>query len=126
MPLTAMMPDRALFVLRAPDDGIGRADWGDFDAEPLTMAARVTDVNVTGSDPTIQVRAEDGLNWTIDLTGRSRIRDAGLTPRDIGPGDDIVVLGHRSHHFGESRIRALRLSTGGRDFDLHPEALAEA
>ena len=126
MPLTAMMPDRALFVLRAPDDGTGRAGWADFESEPVTLAARVTDVNVTGSDPTIQVRAEDGMNWTIDLTGRSRIREAGLTPRDIGPGDDVVVLGHRSQHFGESRIRALRLSADGRDFVLHPEALAEA
>ena len=118
--------DRALTVLRLPDDGAARGDWNEFDAELVEMSASITDVNIGGSDPTIQVRARDGMNWTIDLSGRSRIREAGLTPRDIGPGDPVSVLGHQSHVFGENRIKALRLTVGEREFLLHPECLADA
>ncbi|HIC67128.1 MAG: hypothetical protein ACU0BG_09770 [Paracoccus sp. (in: a-proteobacteria)] len=107
----------------APDDILASDRWSDFDKEAIVLEAIVIDNNISGSDATLQVRAHDGMNWTIELGRRARNMAAGLTPAQALPGDPVSVRGRRLHRFGENRIKAMHLTIAGRDFDLYPASL---
>ncbi|RMC37470.1 hypothetical protein [Paracoccus alkanivorans] len=109
--------------LFSPDDGLSDDRWSDFEDELTRLDATITDINISGSDPTLQVRASDGVNWTIELGGHSRNRETGLEDALATPGDPISVVGRCTHHFGENRIKAVKLTIGDRDYQLYPEEL---
>lgn len=117
-------------ALRSPvfarDDALAHDAWADFDSDMTTLEATVIDNNVSGADSTLQVRASDGFNWTIELGSHARNDDAGLTANAVSPGDRITVVGMQTHHFGESRIKAAQLIVAGHSFDLYPELLVES
>lgn len=103
----------------APDDALRSNNWSDFDEEMTRLDAVITDINIDGSDPTFQVRARDGMNWTIELGSHARNRKTGLEDALTTPGDRITVIGHPSHHFGENRIKAVQLTIGDKEFELY-------
>lgn len=107
----------------ARDDILSHDRWSDFEEEPTLIEATITDINIAGSDPTIQVRASDGVNWTIELASHSRNREAGLTAAMALPGDRVSVVGRRTHHFGENRVKALHLTIAETEFVLFPDCL---
>lgn len=109
------LPTATLYL--APDDGLAHAAAVDRE-ELVRLDAIVTDNYIAGSDPTLQVRAPDGVNWTIELAKRAHNREAGLTESQALPGDVVTVVGHRTQSFGEYRIKARHLTIGGRSFDL--------
>lgn len=103
--------------LRSPAESAGGS------ADGLTrLEATITDININGSDPTLQVRAPDGMNWTIELGSHARNRAIGLTDAAMLPGDRVHVAGEPAHNFGETRIKALRLTINDRRFDLAEES----
>lgn len=107
----------------ARDDILAHDRWSDFEEDLTQLDATITDVNIAGSDPTIQVRAADGVNWTIELASHGRNRDAGLTAAQALPGDGVTLVGRRTQHFGENRIKALHLTIAGKDFVLYGERI---
>lgn len=110
----------------ARDDILAQDNWADFDPELTRLEATVTDNNIASADATLNVRAADGFNWTIELADRNRNEQAGLTPNSAANGEKVIVLGMRTHHLGESRIKAVRLTIGEQDFALYPELLESA
>lgn len=107
----------------ARDDILANDRWSEFEEDLTQLDATITDVNIAGSDPTIQVRAADGVNWTVELASHGRNRDAGLTASKALPGDRATVVGRLTQHFGENRIKALHLTIAGQDFVLYPDCL---
>lgn len=107
--------------LFAPDDAMSGNPWADFQGDLTRLDASITDVNITGSDPTIQVRARNGVNWTIELGDHTRNREAGLEDAPATPGDPVSVTGRETHHFGENRIKAIKLTINDRDYTLYTE-----
>lgn len=110
--------------LLARDDILAGDRWSDPEADIIRLEATVTDNYIAGSDPTLQVRARDGVNWTIELAARARNREVGLTESRALPGDPVQIVGHTLPGFGENRIKALHLTIAGVDYDLSPEPLA--
>ncbi|WP_347140468.1 hypothetical protein [Paracoccus sp. SSK6] len=98
-------------------------DWDEFKPHLTRLEAVVTDDYISGSDPVICVRDEDGRNWTVELAGRARNTEIGLTAGAALPGDPVCVIGRRTRHFGEQRIKAVHLTIAGRPFELYPGAL---
>lgn len=107
--------------LFAPDDALSHDRWSDFDDDLTRLDAIITDINISGSDPTLQVRANNGVNWTIELGSHSRNRKAGLEDAQILPGEPVQVVGRCTHHLGENRIKAIKLTLGDRDYRLYPD-----
>lgn len=114
------------FPVYARDDILAQDSWAEFEAEMTSLEATVIDNNITGSDRTLQVRAADGYNWTIELADRARNEQAGLNNGSASTGDRIIVVGMRTHHFGESRIKAVQLTIGDQSYTLYPELLENA
>ena len=110
----------------ARDDILAHESWSAFEAETTLLEATVIDNNITGSDRTLQVRAADGYNWTIELADRARNEDVGLDNGSAATGDTVVVVGMRAQHFGENRIKAVQLTIGDKDYALYPELLESA
>lgn len=114
LPVMLRMPVRAL------DERMAAAVHPVSAADVFHLDGTVTDNNIDGIDPTIQVRAGDGRNCIIELAGHARNRQIGLTGARIATGDRILVLGLRSPHVGENRIKASLLTLGGDEFALTP------
>lgn len=108
----------------APDDALAQDRWTEFEDGLIRLDATVIDNNIGGSDPTLQVRAHDGLNWTIALATRNRNLAAGLTESQALPGDSVSVVGRRTQHFGENRIKATHVTIGDKSFYLYPDLAA--
>lgn len=110
----------------APEDTTGSKQWSEFEEELTKIEAVLTDINILASDPTLQIRARDGANWTVELGDRRRNREAGLEDAIVTPGDPVVVTGHRTNYFGEYRIKAVRLTIGKTEYALYPEEQVSA
>lgn len=110
----------------ARDDVISRDHWAEYEEEVTRLEAAVTDINITGTDPALQVRAQDGVNWTVELADHARNREIGLEDAGAGPGDKVVIWGRQTIHFGETRIKAFRIAIEDRVFDLFPDMSSPA
>lgn len=113
-------------VTFAPSDSGQRGAMPGYEPDIAELSARITDLSLSGSHPSLQVRAHDGMNWTVELGDRIQTQRAGLSDRLLAPGDQIKIRGHRASGFGDRRIRALRLTVAGRDYELAPEACLDA
>ncbi|MDB6176638.1 hypothetical protein PAF17_03860 [Paracoccus sp. Z330] len=107
--------------LFARDDVISRDHWAEYEDDVTRLDAVITDIYINGTDPTLQVRASDGVNWTVELAGHARNREVGLEDANASPGDSVIVWGRQTHHFGETRIKALKIAILDRVFDLFPD-----
>ncbi|MBK4216185.1 hypothetical protein JJJ17_09640 [Paracoccus caeni] len=105
------------------NDGFEDDLWSDFQPRLTEMDAVVTDNYISGCYPVLYVRCRDGRNWTIELANRVRNDAVGLTEHAVLPGDKVQIIGRRTRHFGEYRIKALHLTVGEKAYDLYPEAL---
>lgn len=111
----------------APEGAAGKDQWSDYESELTQIDAVLTDINILASDPTLQVRARNGANWTVELGDHRRNRKSGLGDTPATPGDHVTVIGRRTSYFGEYRIKAVRLIIGDTEYELYPEkAVGEA
>lgn len=121
------LPEHGIAVLRTPAlDLTPTLDidiQDEFKARLTQLDAVITDNYINGSDPVLCVRDEDGRNWTIELASRARNAEIGLKESAALPGDPIRVIGRRTRHFGEQRIKAVHLTIAGRPFEVYPGAL---
>ena len=97
--------------------------WDEFKPHLTQLDAELTDNYAAGSDPVLCVRDRDGRNWTIELASHARNAEIGLSKAAALPGDPVRVIGRRTRHFGEQRIKAVHLTIAGRPFELYPGAL---
>lgn len=98
-------------------------DWDEFKPRLTELEAVVTDNYISGSDPVLCVRDRDGRNWTVELASRARNAEIGLKESAALPGDPVRVIGRRTRHFGEQRIKAVHLTIAGRAFEMYPGAV---
>lgn len=118
------LPEAGIAALRTPAFDLNTIDtWNDFKPHLTRLEAVVTDNYATGSDPVLCVRDAEGRNWTVELASRARNVEIGLTESAALPGDPVSVIGRRTRHFGEQRIKAVHLTIADRAFELYPGAL---
>ncbi|MFC3628447.1 hypothetical protein ACFOM8_03210 [Paracoccus angustae] len=113
--------DRRTPAFTLPD--VRDGSWDEFKPHLTQLDAELTDNYAAGSDPVLCVRDRDGRNWTIELASHARNAEIGLSQAAALPGDPVRVIGRRTRHFGEQRIKAVHLTIAGRPFELYPGAL---
>ena len=97
--------------------------WAWAEAEQVELKGRVQEVYVGYPHPTLRVAtASDGI-WQVDLANPSQTARAGFGEGTAKPGDEVTALGNRSRDPAEKRLKAVRLSLGGRTYDLYPERI---
>lgn len=97
--------------------------WSWAESDQVELTGTVREVYIGQPHPSLRVEtASDGL-WTIELGNPSQTQRAGFTQDSAKPGDRITALGNRSREAGEKRMKAVRLSVGGKSYDIYPERI---
>ena len=73
--------------------------------------------------PSLQVKAADGVLWQVDLGNPNQTERSGFTATSAKPGDAVTVLGNRHKDKTKMQMKAVRITIGGRNYDMYPERI---
>ncbi|WP_127091279.1 DUF6152 family protein [Aquabacter cavernae] len=97
--------------------------WSWADADQIELKGTITDIYIGPPHPTLKVQTpNDGL-WTMELGNPTQTRTAGFVEGSAKVGDAITALGNRSQDKQEKRIKAVRITVGGKTYDIYPERI---
>ncbi len=96
-------------------------DWAQ--AEQTEMKGTVQKVSMAPPHPSLQVKAADGVVWQVDLSNPGQTERSGFTGTSAKPGDFIVVLGNTHKDKAKRVMKAVRVTIGGKSYDLYPERI---
>ena len=98
--------------------------WSWTEEKQTTLEGKILSVSMTPPHPQLQVVADDGGRWQIDLGNPSQTERSGFTAKSANAGARVTVLGNRNKEPGKRHMKAVRITIGGRNFDMYPERLA--
>lgn len=93
--------------------------WSWTDEEFFELTGTLQNVSFGNPHPVLDVEAADGT-WKVELAPPAATTRAGFTAETAKPGDTVEVIGNRSRDHGERRMKAVRLITGGKTYDIYP------
>ena len=97
--------------------------WAAQGAEQIEVTGKVhKPVRLAGPHATMQVIA-DGKVWDVTLAPSARTEGAGLTPETFAVGDQVTVRGNRNNDPERFEIKTVRVSSGGRNYDVYPDRI---
>lgn len=97
--------------------------WSWAEQEQTELAGTVVSVTIAPPHPSLDVETADDGVWKVELGNPRQTERAGFVEGSAKPGDEVVVLGHRSLEAGEKRIKAVRITVAGKAFDIYPERI---
>jgi len=97
--------------------------WEWAEGEQSQLKGTVQSVSMAPPHPVLQVRAEDGRVWQVDLGNPNQTARSGFTGASTKAGEAITVLGNRTKEPGKAHIKAVRILVGGKQFDMYPERI---
>ena len=96
-------------------------DWAQ--AEQTEMKGTVQKVSMAPPHPSLQVKAADGVVWQVDLSNPGQTERSGFTGASAKPGDSIVILGNKHKDKSKRVMKAVRITIGGKNYDMYPERI---
>lgn len=110
-----------LMLAAAP--ALAHHGWSWAESEKMTLEGTITAISMAPPHPTLRVRATDGRDWQVDLGNPRQTAASGFTGETAKAGDAITVLGNRSRETNEAHMKAVRITIGGKNYDMYPERL---
>lgn len=98
--------------------------WAWAEDAQSTLAGKVDSVSMTAPHPTLQVVDASGATWQVDLGNPGQTERSGFTASSAKKGDAITVLGNRNRDNARKHMKAVRITIGGKNFDMYPERIA--
>lgn len=114
-----------LLLALAAASALAHHGWSWAEEKQTTLEGKILSVSMTPPHPQLQVEANDGSRWQIDLANPAQTERSGFTAKSANAGDRITVLGNRNKEPGKRHMKAVRITIGGRNYDLYPERLAD-
>lgn len=99
--------------------------WSWAEEKQTTLEGKILSVSMAPPHPQLQVVADDGSRWQIDLANPSQTERSGFTAKSANAGDRVTVLGNRNKEPGKRHMKAVRITIDGHNYDLYPERLAD-
>ena len=96
-------------------------DWAQ--AEQTEMKGTIQKVSMAPPHPSLTVKAADGVVWQVDLSNPGQTERSGFTGNSAKAGDSIVILGNRHKDKAKRVMKAVRVTIGGKSYDLYPERI---
>lgn len=97
--------------------------WNWAEAAQSELKGTVRSVSMVPPHPSLQVAAADGVVWLVDLGNPGLTERAGFTAASAKQGDAIVILGNRALDKTKMYMKAVRLTVGGKTYDIYPERI---
>lgn len=102
---------------------IAHHGWAWAEDQQSTLNGKIQSISMAAPHPTLQVTDAAGATWQIDLGNPSQTERSGFTAESGKAGDAITVLGNRNRDQERKHMKAVRITIGGKHFDLYPERL---
>ena len=97
--------------------------WSWAEGEKMTLAGTIRSISMAPPHPTLQVAAQDGTVWRVDLGNPGQTERSGFRGDTAKPGDAITVLGNRALDRTQAHMKAVRITIAGRNYDIYPDRI---
>lgn len=111
----------ALFAMQA----FAHHGWAWAEDEQTELKGTIAEISMAPPHPMLRVKAQDGRTWQVDLGNPSQTQRSGFTSDTAKAGDDITVLGNRTKEPNKAHIKAVRITVGGKQYDMYPERIKQ-
>lgn len=88
-----------------------------------TLQGNIQTISMAPPHPVLTVRAANGAVWQVDLGNPNQTERSGFRGDTAKPGDVITVLGNRNRDRSKTHMKAVRVTIGGKNYDMYPERL---
>jgi hypothetical protein len=85
----------------------------------FVLTGVIRDIHLGNPHAHLDVDVE-GEDWRVELAPPYRTRAAGFVEGSAAAGDEVEAFGNRSADTAERRMKAVRIVTGGRTYDVYP------
>jgi hypothetical protein len=99
--------------------------WAWAEGEQSELKGTIAEISMAPPHPALRVKAEDGRLWQVDLANPNQTQRSGFTGDTAKAGDDITVLGNRTKEPNKAHMKAVRITVGGKQYDMYPERIKE-
>lgn len=114
----------ALAVLAAAITGpaLAHHGWSWAEGEQTTLQGTIRQIAMAPPHPMLMVEVQGKL-WQVDLGNPSQTERSGFRGDTAKPGDAITVLGNRHLDKTKLHMKAVRITIGGKNYDMYPERI---
>jgi hypothetical protein len=110
----------AVLLFSASCAALAHHGWSGQSAEQIEISGKVHKaVSLSGPHASMQL-ISGGQVWDVTLSPPARTEGAGLTEKTLAVGDAVTVRGHRNTDPKRYEIKTVRVTAGGRNYDVDP------
>ena len=102
-----------------PATAFAHHGWAWTDEGFFELTGIIRAVYVGNPHATLDVDVE-GEIWRVELAPPRQTERAGFTEASAKVGDEVTAIGNRSRDEAERRMKAVRLTVGGKTYDVYP------
>ena len=99
--------------------------WSWAEDEQSELTGTIAEISMVPPHPALRVKDQDGRLWQVDLGNPNQTQRSGFSGDTAKVGDDITVLGNRTKEPNKAHIKAVRITVGGKQYDMYPERIKQ-
>lgn len=97
--------------------------WSWAEGEQMELKGTIRTVSMAPPHPSLDVTAEDGVLWRVDLANPGQTQRSGFSGDTAKPSDAVTVLGNRAKDRGKAWMKAVRITIAGKNYDMYPDRI---
>ncbi|WP_245292777.1 DUF6152 family protein [Pararhizobium arenae] len=97
--------------------------WSWAEADQIELKGTIQTISMAPPHPTLDVATTDDGVWRVELGNPRQTERSGFVQGVAKDGDEIVALGNRSEDPNEKRMKAVRITVAGKQYDIYPERI---
>lgn len=97
--------------------------WSWAEEAQTTLEGTIQEISMAPPHPSLRIRDAQGASWQIDLGNPNQTARSGFTGESAKVGDAITILGNRNKDASKKHMKAVRITVGGKQYDMYPERI---
>ena len=99
--------------------------WAWAEEAQSELKGSIAEISMAPPHPALRVKDQNGRLWQVDLGNPNQTQRSGFTGDTAKVGDDITVQGNRTKEPNKAHIKAVRITVGGKQYDMYPERIKQ-